>query len=164
MSLRSDLTVPAARPAPPPARVAALALAAALGLGALAASAQTGPAAPVKPRASTGAHPAWLFGPDGPIMPPMRFAPRAAPSPEAVAPAVGAIPCALAPAPACAADPATYRSASSRKACEAQVSAHVKNVFAYRQCLDAEMTRATLSVNEAIRRLKCGRPRTDGCG
>lgn len=120
-------------------------------------------------RAADGPHPIWLFGPDRPIVPPGRFVPSLAPplAPDGAVPGASAagtaMLCTLEATPACAVDPLTYRAAASRKACEALVSAHVQKAFAYRQCLDAEMTRATRSVNEAIRRLKCGRPKLDGC-
>ena len=155
-----------------------IAAAALLGLTSLAASAQTpargrgGEAAralaplPDPPRASrsAGPYPVWLAGPDGPILPPQTFQPRAlSPSGVAGPASVESGPCRLPATPLCPRDRETYRDEAARKACEALVSKHVQEVFAYRECLDTEATRATRAVNEAIRLLKCRRPTLKGC-
>jgi hypothetical protein len=151
---------------------AGLSLCAALALGAASAPAQTrSPAAtlrplPDPPRAarSAGPHPDWLAGPDGPILPPQTFQPRGL-APSTVAPSAGAADGACKPpvTPLCPRDKETYRGEGSRKACEALVSQHVQEVFAYRECLETEATRATRAVNEAIRLLKCRKPSLKGC-
>jgi hypothetical protein len=121
---------------------------------------------PDPPRASrsAGPHPDWLAGPDGPILPPQTFQPRGL-APSTVAPSAGGAdgPCKQPVTPLCPRDKETYRGEAARKACEALVSMHVQEVFAYRECLETEATRATRAVNEAIRLLKCRRPTLKGC-
>lgn len=112
---------------------------------------------------SGGPYADWLAGPDGPIVPPQTFQLRSI-GPSSVAPfgrAGG--PCAAPATPNCARDPDTYRDETSRHACEAQVVKHVREVFDYRGCLDAEASRAMRSANEAIRRLKCRKPTLKDC-
>lgn len=119
---------------------------------------------PARPSRSAGPHPVWLAGPDGPIMPPRGFAPMGTvfgPA-GAIAGGGGAV-CAVPTPPACARRPETYRTEATRLACEAQTSRHVQEVFAYRECLDGEATRAVRAVNEAIRLLKCRQPTLKGC-
>jgi hypothetical protein len=121
---------------------------------------------PDPPRSSRsgGPYPEWLAGPDGPILPPQTFQPRGlAPSGVAGPSSLEGGPCKVPTTPICARDKETYRGEASRKACEALVSKHVQEVFAYRECLDTEATRATRAVNEAIRLLKCRKPSLKGC-
>lgn len=119
---------------------------------------------PPRPSRSGGPYPEWLAGPDGPILPPQTFQPRGlAPSGVAGPSVLEGGPCKTPTTPLCARDKETYRGEASRKACEALVSRHVQEVFAYRECLDTEATRATRAVNEAIRLLKCRKPSLKGC-
>lgn len=115
---------------------------------------------PPRPSRSSGPHPGWLAGPDGPILPPQSFQPR---SPFASGAGLDAGACRLAATPPCAREKETYDTDARRKACEAQVSKHVQDVFAFRECLNDEATRATRAVNEAIRLLKCKKPTLKGC-
>lgn len=49
----------------------------------------------------------------------------------------------------------TYKSATSKMACQKEVERFVPTVFAYRACLNREMERAVLQTNETLQRFRC---------
>lgn len=78
-------------------------------------------------------------------------------------PSEGFVFCARPPRPSCLAAPESYASPETAGRCRQALNRYVDQTFRYRDCLEREIRRAVIEVNEALARDRCRAARRKNC-